>query len=715
VTQAIDPTGPVAYRARAGKKEAEMSRLVGSRAAGVLLLGPWISLCVAQGAAAESAFQVKNINTTVTWSSNPTELTSVNGALFEPSTLFFAADDGVDGVELWKSDGTDTGTVLVEDIRSGPASSDPSELTRVGGAFLAAGRLYFTANDGTNGVELWKSDGTALGTQIVKNINTAVGVSSTPAKLTAVSGGSFAAGKLFFTADDGTSGVELWVSDGTAAGTVRVKDIRPGAASSSPTSLLAVGTLLFFMADNGVVGTELWKSDGTEAGTVLIKDIYAGPNSSNFQDLINVSGTVFFKAGTLAEGSELWKSDGTGPGTTMVKDINPGFASSAPYQFAAMGSTLFFQADDGVNGRELWRSDGTEAGTVLVADINPGGSAFVPTTSEGYVVVAGATLFVVADDGTHGEELWKSDGTGPGTTLVKDIFPGPTPGAVQALTNVNGTVFFPARNAPSNYELWRSDGRAEGTFQVDDISPGGDAAPYDLAVSGPFLFFSVVGPDGRELWATDLVYKDGFESGGTGVWSSANTDGGDLSVQPAAALHGTVGLSALVDDTASLFVVDESPNNEFHYRARFRLDPNGFDPGESNGKLRVRVLIAFEEDPTLRLITLVLRRIGGQYSLMGRVRLDDGTRAQTPFFNITDSQHMVEIDWTWSEGSDANNGSFTLWIDEVPVSLLTGLDTSASLVDFVRLGAMTVKPGANGTLFFDEFESRRERYIGYIP
>ena len=691
-----------------------MSRRAGFRA-GALVLGPWISLCIAQGAAAESAFQVKNINTTPSWSSDPTELTSVNGALFEPSTLFFAADDGVHGVELWKSDGTDGGTELVEDLRMGSASSDPSELTRVGGAFLAAGRLFFTADDGVNGVELWKSDGTALGTQVVKNINAAAGASSNPAKLTAVASGGFGSGKLFFVADDGSDGVELWISDGTAAGTVQVKDIKPGPGSSSPTALLAVGTVLFFMADDGLAGTELWKSDGTPAGTVMVKDIHPGPTSSNFQDMVNVGGTVFLKAATVGEGSELWKSDGTEAGTTMVKDIYPGFNSSAPYQLVAVGSTLFFQADDGVNGRELWKSDGTEAGTVLVADINPGGSAFFPNSIERYSIAAGDTLFFVADDGTHGEELWKSDGTGPGTTLVKDIFPGPTPGAVQALTSVNGTVFFPARNAPSNYELWRSDGRAEGTFQVDDISPGADAAPYDLAVSGPFLFFSVFGPDGRELWATDLVSKDGFESGGTGVWSSANTDGGDLSVQPAAALHGTVGLAAQVDDTAALFVVDESPNDEFRYRARFRLDPNGFDPGEANGKLRVRVFMAFEEDPTLRLVTLVLRRIGGQYSLMGRVRLDDGTRVQTGFFDITDAMHMVEIDWKWSEGSDANNGSFTLWIDEVPVSMLTGLDTSASLVDFVRLGAMTVKPGANGTLYFDDFESRRERYIGYIP
>jgi ELWxxDGT repeat protein len=332
-------------------------------------------------------------------------------------------------------------------------------------------------------------------------------------------------------------------------------------------------------------------------------------------------------------------------------------------------------------------------------------------------VAAGGLLFFVADDGTHGRELWRSDGTAAGTTLVKDILPGPDQSESLELTDVNGTLFFRAKDSEFDRELWRSDGRPEGTYVVRDIEPGPYASdPFGLAVCWPFLFFTAFsGPAGGELWATDLLSKDGFDSGTTGAWSSANTDGGDLSVQAAAALHGTMGLAVQVDDTASLFVADDSPNNEQRYRARFRLDPNGFDPGESNGKLRVRVLIAFEEDPAVRLITLVLRRIGGQYSLMGRVRLDDGTRAQTPFFTLTDAMHLVEIDWQWSQGPDANNGAFTLWIDEVPVSVLSGLDNSAGLVDFVRLGAMTVKPGANGTLYFDDFESRRERYIGYVP
>jgi ELWxxDGT repeat protein len=132
-----------------------------------------------------------------------------------------------------------------------------------------------------------------------------------------------------------------------------------------------------------------------------------------------VNGTLYFAALAPMVGAELWKSNGTAAGTVMVKDIRTGNGeSSTPAQLVAVGSTLFFQADDGTNGRELWKSDGTGPGTTMVADINPGGDAFVNNEFPGIVVNANGTLFFVADDGTTGDELWKSDGTGPGTVLV---------------------------------------------------------------------------------------------------------------------------------------------------------------------------------------------------------------------------------------------------------------------------------------------------------
>jgi ELWxxDGT repeat protein len=80
---------------------------------------------------------------------------------------------------------------------------------------------------------------------------------------------------LFFTAFDGTNGRELWVSDGTDPGTVLVEDIRPGAFGSDPRHLTPLGDIVLFTADDGVSGAELWKSDGTAAGTAMVKDIVA--------------------------------------------------------------------------------------------------------------------------------------------------------------------------------------------------------------------------------------------------------------------------------------------------------------------------------------------------------------------------------------------------------------------------------------------------------
>jgi hypothetical protein len=108
----------------------------------------------------------------------------------------------------------------------------------------------------------------------------------------------------------------------------------------------------------------------------------------------------------------------------------------------------------------------------------------------------------------------------------------------------------------------------------------------------------------------------------------------------------------------------------------------------------------------------VLKRQGGAYSIEGRCRLDSGAQADTGFFAISDGPHAVEIDWKRSSSAVANDGTFELWIDGVSRSQLTGLDNSVSSVDFVRMGALSVKAGATGTLYWDEFVSRRINAIG---
>jgi len=418
--------------------------------------------------------------------------------------LFFPAEDGATGFELWSSDGTETGTVLVKDIDPGPSPSFPSHLTNSGRT------LFFSAHHCASRTPcLWKSDGTETGTVLVKDIR--------PSSLADIDG------TLYLFADDGTTGYELWKSDGTPAGTVLVKDINPGPDGSGSNVGVGFGGKLFFAADDGT-GTGLWRSDGTEAGTVLVKEVVPG-------SLAVVGETLFFNGyDGMTQG--LWMSDGTAAGTAPVKE---GISASG---LVEVGGALLFWADDGVTGRELWRSDGTPAGTMLVKDINPGpnGSISVGRT----LSAIGGTLFFQAQDGLTGFELWKSDGTAAGTVLVKDINPGPADGIPLSFVNdmlaVGNTLFFRGDDGTTGKELWTSDGMAAGTVLVEDINPGpGDGFRVSLfgAVGHNLFFRADDGTTGSEMWA---LIRD---ADGDGVTDEADLCDG--TVLPDVPTHGLRG------------------------------------------------------------------------------------------------------------------------------------------------------------------------------
>jgi hypothetical protein len=211
----------------------------------------------------------------------------------------------------------------------------------------------------------------------------------------------------------------------------------------------------------------------------------------------------------------------------------------------------------------------------------------------------------------------------------------------------------------------------------------------------------------------DLIFADDFESGGLAAWSLSQTGGGDLSATPGSALAGTgFGLNAVVNDTGALYVRDDTPDGERRYRARFYLDPSAFDPGEAQGHRRVRVFIAFDESPVKRHVAVVLRRVGGQYSVEGRVRVDDNSQVDTGFFPITTAPHSVEIDWRRATDVGFTDGVFQMWVDGVSIATLFNLGNGQRTVDFVRLGPQSLKGGAFGRLHFDQFESRRVFMIG---
>jgi cysteine-rich repeat protein len=229
---------------------------------------------------------------------------------------------------------------------------------------------------------------------------------------------------------------------------------------------------------------------------------------------------------------------------------------------------------------------------------------------------------------------------------------------------------------------------------------------------------NTLGGDGcSALCLRGVIFEDGFETVDLSRWAASSaTDFGDLFASPESALASSAtGVEGFVDDVNSLFVQDDSPLDESRYRARFHLDPNGFDPGEGSGRFRVRVLLALDQMPsTRRLIAIVLRRLNGQYSLRARVSRDDGTRANTAFFNITDAPHAVEFDWRRASGPSAD-GEFRLWIDDTLMQTLTGIDNDAGGIDAVRMGALSVKPGAQGTIYWDELRSAREPALAPEP
>jgi ELWxxDGT repeat protein len=440
------------------------------------------------------AYIVKDILPGIT-GSIPQYLTNVNG------TLFFSGDnyDLIAGRELWKSNGTDAGTVLVKDIRTGtdangnPLSSNSMDFTNVNGT------LFFTADDGSSGRELWKSDGTDAGTVLVKDIRTGTDgngnpLSSNPAYLTNVNG------TLFFRANDGSSGVELWKSDGTDAGTVLVKDIVTGTngsgtpLGSAPYYLTNVNGTLFFTAYDSSSGVELWKSDGTDAGTVLVKDIrtgtdaYGNPLGSSLAYFTDVNGTLFFRADDGSSGRELWKSDGTDAGTVMVKDIRTGTHAngdprgSSPVFLTNVNGTLFFRALDDSVGAELWKSDGTDAGTVIVKELRKGtdGSGNPLSTAPDHLTNVNGILFFEAEDNTTlSRDLWKTDGTDAGTVPVLEAGTGlrVLPSGNPFLTDVNGMLFLSAIKEEyydrHGIELWAVKGHCLDSDN-DGYGTGGD-------------------------------------------------------------------------------------------------------------------------------------------------------------------------------------------------------------------------------------------------
>jgi len=304
-------------------------------------------------------------------------------------------------------------------------------------------------------------------------------------------------------------GAEPWLSDGTTAGTQRILDLIPGDAGSDPQALGSAGGLLYFSADLPGLGRELWRTDGTPEGTLLLGDLEPGPRGSEPTPLAALEGSFYFSAATRVAGRELWRTDGTAAGTALVRDVVAGPRSGLPNRTdgelspfaAAVGGYLLFAARDDDHGLELWRTDGTAGGTTLVLDIDAGPSGSrLAAFREG----PGGVHFR-AETPDAGAEPWISDGTAAGTRLLADIAPGPADSDPVVLGVAAGHLLFAAFEPTHGRELWRSDGTPEGTALWLDIRPGtvGSSLEPGASVAGVTVFAADDGVHGSEPWRSD--------------------------------------------------------------------------------------------------------------------------------------------------------------------------------------------------------------------
>ena len=405
--------------------------------------------------------------------------------------VFFTTQDTERGRELWKTDGSEAGTVFVKDINPGASDANPESVIQHGD------KAYFAAADAEHGRELWVTDGTENGTHMIKDVNPGA-ADSKPHQL--ISGGNY----LYFAGAGESIGVEIWRTDGTDEGTILLRDINTGQANSNPYSPVSLGDGIVFGAASTEDGVELWGSDGTSAGTRLVKDIIRGPSaetSGNPYRLARHGARVYFHATTLENGVELWRTDGTTDGTTLVYDIcreirpNP---ASSPHNLTAVNDTLFFVARDPDHGNELWRTTDGPAKVQMVKDIFPGSAGSDPDQ----LTAVDSLLYFSADDGTNGNELWRSDGTEGGTRLVEDYATTQANSAPKELTVFKNTLYFVGWTEKGGEELLMVKDMV--IHRVKDINPGpASSSPRELAVVGDALYFRANdGTHGDELWAS---------------------------------------------------------------------------------------------------------------------------------------------------------------------------------------------------------------------
>jgi len=421
-----------------------------------------------------------------------------------PRFVYFeGVDTGSGNLSIWRTDGTVEGTIeLVENRR----------FRGVARTLGDDGPLVFLAATPTQGIvpedlQLWVSDGSPEGTHELKDVLLT--------SFTLVDSPEAFDGAVYYLDGDFASGaLGLWRTDGTSAGTELV-ELPPGAGFWT---LWSTDSALYLLAEDQAGGARsLWTSDGTTAGTHEVMSlgdpagVFPAHLLGSFGD-----GRSIWTFSTQAIQPSVWVSDGTGAGTRAILDVAAD-ASGNPRTdpFAVpYGGLLYFAADDGAHGREVWRTDGTPEGTEVAIETAPGDASIL-----GFFHGIGDRLYLTLQDPAVGEEPRVSDGTLEGTHLLGDLCPGSCSSAPFSFMDVPGGTAFLARNAADRYQLWGTDLTSAGTAQVTDFPGGIDSeGPQMRVLDDQILFVADDGVHGKELWTVPLAGGSGEPPPPPGPW-----------------------------------------------------------------------------------------------------------------------------------------------------------------------------------------------------
>lgn len=263
--------------------------------------------------------------------------------------------------ELWLSNGDSTGTFKVQTFDEVPqyeyGKKIPSTLISYNN------NLYFAAKS-NNEIELWKSDGSSGGTQLVKDIY--------PSESAYPHNFNIIKNQLFFrTAKD-----EIWQTDGTNSGTFLIKTIprEPDyifRLSEKPNFSAINFTNVIYSKYDTAVGYEPFLFDFSTNTETLIQNLNSLKQTQIYSNVKVQMDSVWYFNGISELGAELWRTDGTMAGTYLVKDLNIGSEGSVFKEMIASDSLIFFIIRFANSKMDkLYKSDGTSEGTIEI-NVNP--------------------------------------------------------------------------------------------------------------------------------------------------------------------------------------------------------------------------------------------------------------------------------------------------------------------------------------------------------